>query len=70
MTNQNIATNSRLLRLHSVVSRVPLSKSEMYRRIKAGTFPAPIKIGVRAVAWREADIDQYISKLSKEQGHV
>lgn len=70
MTNQNIATNSRLLRLHSVVGRVPLSKSEMYRRIKAGTFPAPIKIGVRAVAWREADIDQYISKLSKEQGHV
>jgi len=59
---------ARLSRLPSVLERVPFSKSEVYRRIKAGTFPAPIRLGVRAVAWLESDIDQYIQKLALESG--
>ena len=57
---------ARLLRLPSVLGRVPFSKSETYRRIKAGTFPAPVRLGLRSVAWLESDIDQYIQKLTQE----
>ena len=57
---------ARLLRLPSVLARVPFSKTETYRRISAGTFPAPIKLGLRAVAWLESDIEQYIQKLAQE----
>jgi len=59
-------TSPRLLRLNSVLQRTPISKSEIYRRVRAGTFPAPIRLGARAVAWLESDIDQYIQKLAQE----
>ncbi|WP_295763000.1 AlpA family transcriptional regulator [Undibacterium sp.] len=63
MTNQKTSP-ARLLRLPSVLDRVPFSKTEIYRRVRAGDFPKPISIGIRAVAWLESDIDQYIQKLT------
>ena len=33
-----------------------LSKSEIYRRIKEGEFPAPIKIGAQLSGWLPEDI--------------
>lgn len=35
---------------------IPISRSGVYHRIKDGTFPAPVKLGPRTVAWRESDI--------------
>ncbi|ALB95425.1 AlpA family transcriptional regulator [Burkholderia pseudomallei] len=55
----------RLLRFVEVSSRIRLSKSEIYRRISAGTFPKSVKLGPRAVAWRESDIDGWIQALSR-----
>ncbi|MCA8052078.1 helix-turn-helix transcriptional regulator [Burkholderia arboris] len=52
-----------LLRFAEVRARIGLSKSEIYRRIGAGTFPAGIKLGVRAVAWRESAVDDWIRAL-------
>lgn len=54
----------RLLRLGDVSTRTRLSKSEIYRRSKAGTFPCSLKVGTRAVAWRESDIHNWIASLS------
>lgn len=65
MTYTNLPATNRLLKLPSVIDRVSLSKTEIYRRIKAGAFPAPIKTGVRAVAFLESDIDNYITQLSQ-----
>lgn len=45
-----------LLRLPQVQARTGLSRSELYRRIAAGTFPAPVKLGERASAWPEHEI--------------
>ncbi len=50
-----------LLRLPSVKNRTGLSKSELYRRVQVGTFPKPIKVGSRAVAWVESDINSWIA---------
>lgn len=33
-----------------------LDYSTIYRRIKSGTFPAPVQIGPRRIAWRESDL--------------
>jgi len=60
-----ITATSRLLRLPSVLNRVPVSKTEWYRRIKKGNAPAPISLSARAVAWLESDIDAYIAKLAQ-----
>ena len=42
---------------------IPLSKSEIYRRIKSGKFPAPVKLGERASAWRNSDLNAFIKSL-------
>jgi prophage regulatory protein len=61
------SSNHRLLRLPSVLDRVPFSKTEIYRRVRTGEFPKPISIGVRAVAWLEADIEAYILSLANKE---
>lgn len=50
-----------LLRLGSVRDACALSRSELYRRIRAGEFPKPVAIGTRAVAWRQSDVEQWIA---------
>jgi prophage regulatory protein len=55
--------NGRLLRLPSVLAQTGLSKSEIYRRIKHGKFPHPIKLGARAVAWPAAQIEAWVNEL-------
>jgi prophage regulatory protein len=60
------------LRLPAVKARVGLSRSEIYRRVAAGTFPPPTKIGLRASAWTEAAIDLWCEERiadNKTKGH-
>jgi prophage regulatory protein len=55
-------TNSLSLeRLPKVKTRSALSRSEIYRRIALGTFPAPVKLGERASAWDSREIDAWIN---------
>ena len=49
------------LRCPKVLRRTGFAKSTLYAQIKAGTFPKPIKIGDRAVAWLKSDIDAWQS---------
>ena len=50
----------RLIRLPEVKARVGLSRSTIYNRIAAQTFPAPVRLGEKSVAWEEAAIDAWI----------
>lgn len=62
MTIQTKTQPKRFLRRPEVQARIPLSTSEIYRRIEAGTFPKPIPLGARAVGWLESDIDAWIEQ--------
>lgn len=46
---------------------IALSKSQMYALIQRGKFPKPIKIGLRAVAWPEPEIDAWIKARMEER---
>jgi prophage regulatory protein len=52
----------RFLRLSEVEYRVSLRKSAIYAGVKAKSFPAPIKLSARAVAWPESHIQAWISE--------
>lgn len=52
-----------LWRLPTVEAQTGLSKSEIYRRIKNGSFPRPLKLGARAVAWPARQIDDWVKSL-------
>lgn len=49
-----------LINRSEVERRTGLSTTTIYRKMRAGTFPLPIKIAERAVRWRESDIEQYV----------
>ncbi|MEO1767971.1 helix-turn-helix transcriptional regulator [Thiobacter aerophilum] len=51
----------KLLRLPKVIDATGYSKSRIYALIKEGAFPAPLKLGDRAVGWRESEIEAWIA---------
>lgn len=51
-----------LLRLRDVRKLVPLSRPTIYRRIREGLFPAPVKDG-RCSFWDEDEVKAYAEKL-------
>lgn len=50
-----------LLRLNEVQGRTGLSRSEIYRRIREGDFPKPVKLGKKASAWVLAEVEGWIA---------
>lgn len=54
-----------MLRLPQVQQRVPLSRSEIYQRIKDGQFPKQIRLSHKVALWKESDIDAWISEQGK-----
>ena len=50
----------KLIRLPEVLSRLGISKSQLYRMVKAGEFPESIQIGRNAVAWPASQVDDWI----------
>lgn len=57
----------KLSRLPAVLGRVPLGRSQLYTFIANGSFPQPIKIGPRAVAWDDDEIDAWIAARAAER---
>ena len=49
-----------ILRIPDVMERIGLSRSSIYQKISEGTFPAPIKLGKRAVGWLNSDIEIWL----------
>jgi prophage regulatory protein len=45
---------------------IPQGRVQIWRMVKAGRFPAPIKIGYRN-AWLEHEIDSYLANLGAER---
>lgn len=50
------------LRQPQVLRLIPFSKSTLWRRIQARTFPAPVKLSERVTAWRAEDIRRWIGE--------
>jgi len=55
----------RLLRLPEVLELTGLKKSSIYARSKEGSFPKPVKVGARAVAWYAHEVEEWIKDLPR-----
>jgi prophage regulatory protein len=53
----------RLLNKWAVEKQTSLDITTIYRKMKAGTFPQPVRVGKRRVAWRESDIAAWQASL-------
>ena len=60
----------KILRRRQVERRTGLSRSSIYERIKLGSFPAPIRLGGRAVGWLEIEVDGWLSAQIQKSRNV
>ena len=62
--------DDRLLRRVEVEERTGLARTTIYRKMRAGTFPLPLKISERAVRWRLSDVHEYIESRPLATGET
>ncbi|MDN4061271.1 AlpA family transcriptional regulator [Massilia sp. YIM B02769] len=55
----------KFLRLPAVIELVGIKRTVIYERIKAGTFPKPVQIGPRAVAWDQEELVKWQDSLPR-----
>lgn len=53
--------DDRILRINAVLDCTGLSRSTLYRKMEAGTFPRQIAIGPRCAGWRESAIRAWMA---------
>ena len=57
--------HSRILRQPAVTDRIGMSRTTLWRRIREGEFPVPVRLGKNAVGWLESDVENWIASLTK-----
>ena len=71
IASKTLSTNlDRLIRRPEVEQITGKSRSGIYEGIADGTFPRPVRIGARAVAWRESDIQNWIDQREEGSKHA
>jgi len=61
MTTQN--TLDPIIRKQAVLKAVPLSYATIQRKIKAGEFPAPVRLGANSVGWKLSEVQAWLDSL-------
>ncbi|MBS0501294.1 MAG: AlpA family phage regulatory protein [Burkholderiaceae bacterium] len=56
----------KLICLPGILERVTISRSDWLQGVKAGIYPAPVRLSPRRVAWRESDINEFINGLAAQ----
>ncbi len=56
-------TTERILRIKDVIAACGLSRSSIYARSNAGTFPAPVRLSERVQGWYESEVQAWIKSL-------
>ena len=58
---------TRFIRRPAVEDQTGLSRSTIYLLMQNGQFPKPVRIGGRAVAWPEADVEAWLNARLAER---
>lgn len=55
------------LRQSEIIPRlIPFSPATLWRKVKDGSFPAPVKLSERVTAWRVEDIRAWMKSFSQD----
>lgn len=61
-------TDDRILRRKDVEAQIRLSRSTIYSAMAQGQFPRPIRIGRKAVGWRQSEITEWLNRRERSFG--
>jgi len=53
---------------HLIPGIVPFSAATLWRRVKAGDFPQPVKLSARVTAWRCEDVHAWMQSRIADGG--
>ena len=59
-----------LLTRKQVEEKVQLTTSSIYRLMRAGKLPTPIRIGENAVRWRSDELSEWIESRPRAEGEI
>ena len=59
-----------LMRREEVEARCGIARSTIYRLMRCGEFPEPIRVGARAVRWPNSEIEQWLSARPRASGEA
>ena len=62
--NTTTTTTAHWLDVEAVAERFGVSKNTIWRWVREGKFPAPVKLGENCTRWRIADITAWENSLS------
>jgi len=51
----------RIIRLKTVLDRTGLSRTTLYRKMGAGTFPKNVQISIHGTGWRESAVNRWLA---------
>ena len=57
---ENVEKQLSILRFRELKQIIPLSRSTIWRKVKAGEFPMPLALGKAAVGWRLSEVRAWI----------
>lgn len=67
MSEKSLTDRFKTIRMETMLELFPVSRQTLWRAIKAGEFPIPIKIGHTKV-WLEKDVEKWFeAKISGEK---
>ena len=59
----------RLLRIREVCALTGLSRATLYIMVRETTFPAPVRLRARAVAWRASEVRAWMESRPTATPH-
>jgi prophage regulatory protein len=62
-----MSNSLRLIRKHTVLERIDRSNAWLYKKMAEGSFPKPVNLGGRAVAWLESEVSDWILARKEER---
>lgn len=59
----------RALRIASVLHKVGISRTQLYRLIQYGQFPRQYHLSARTAVWDEAEVEAWLNSKYEERQH-
>lgn len=54
------------IRLKQILIFIPFSAATIWRKVKAGTFPKPIKLSENITAWKAEEVREWLDNVGAE----
>lgn len=66
--SENLLPETGYVRQVQLVKIIPFSAATLWRKVKDGSFPSPVKLSARVTAWRVEDIRSWMeARINAEE---